>query len=168
MANQNWPNGFIPSEDEQCTREHEISATNAEIAYGDLVERHTDGYVRPAVASSVRIIGVAAEHKAANSGGTIKVYDDPETVFVAQMDDSSFSAQADLQYNYDIVVTTPDSAGRSRMQIDASTKALTATLPIKVRGLVPITNAYGNTLGAYARVYCLINNHIYKSTGVIG
>jgi len=172
MANLDWANGFTLAEgcEAGCETAHyyDISATNGAIGRGDLVERHTDGYVRQAVASSVRIIGVAAEYKAANSGGTIAVYDNPEAIFVAQMDEADFAAQTDMDLNFDIIATTPDSRGLSRMEIDSSTKNTTATLPIKVLGLLSVTDAYGNTFGANARVRCIINNHLKKSTGVTG
>jgi len=169
MANLDYPNGFTIIKGWQVCNEYDLAAANSQIGEGDLIERHTDGYVRPAVATSTTIVGVAAESKAANSGGKLKVYDDPNAVFVAQADDANIAAQTDLRLNYDIVASAPNSiSGRSTMEIDASTKAATATLPIKVLRLASVITKEGNALGANVKVECLINNHLLKSTGVVG
>lgn len=169
MANLDYPNGFTIIKGWERCNEYDLAAANSQIGEGDLIERHTDGYVRPAVVGSLTMIGVAAESKAANSGGKLKVYDDPNAVFVAQADDANIAAQTDLRLNYDIVPSTPHAVtGRSTMEIDASTKAATATLPIKILRLASILTKEGNALGANVKVECIINNHLLKSTGVVG
>lgn len=170
MANVDFPGGFVPKGDgNEAVNYYDIASNNGEIGLYDLVERRSDGYIHQAQASSVTIIGVAAEHKAANSGGQIAVYDDPNMTFIAQMDETEFDAQTDFDLNYNIVVGTPNSLnGRSIMEIDSSSQAATATLPIKVLRLASVITQAGNALGANARVECIINNHVKKSTGVNG
>lgn len=170
MANLDFPRGFIPVKGgERSTDIWNISPTNPEIGLYDLLERRTDGFVYPASATSITIIGSSAEHIAANSGGTVKVYDCDDTTFWAQADDANIAAQTDFDLNYDIVVGAPNSlTGQSIMEIDASTKAATATLPIKILRVANIISKEGNALGANVLVECIINNQLQKSTGVIG
>lgn len=169
MANLNFANGFTPVGGSNRSRQYNISPTNSQIGEGDLLERRTDGYVHPAQVSTITPIGIAAENKAANSGGKITVYDSDDILLEAQADDANIAAQTDFDLNYNIIASAPNSlTGRSTMQIDASTKAATATLPIKILRVVEIITKERNSLGANVRVECMINNHVLKSTGVIG
>lgn len=169
MANINFPRGFIPIGGCNSVREYNIAAANPQIGENDLVERRADGFVYPAQATTITPIGVAAESKAANSGGKLKVYDSPDILLEAQADDANIAAQTDFDLNYDIIASAPNAiTGRSTMQIDASTKAATATLPIKVLRIREIVTKERNALGANVAVECIINNHLHKSTGVIG
>lgn len=167
--NVDFPRGFIPYKGCHRTEYYPIASNNAEIGLFDLVERRADGFVHPAQATSVTILGVAAERKAANSGGEIAVYDDPFMRFLAQMDEADFDAQTDFDLNYNIVATTPNTlTGQSQMEIDSSTGAATATLPIKVLRVADVLSPAGNALGANVLVECIIQNHLLKSTGVNG
>jgi len=169
MANVDFPRGFVPVRGRMDTEDLPISSTNGEIGLYDLIERRTDGFYHPAQATSITIVGVAAHHVDANTGGTVKVYTDPNLRFHAQMDEAEVDAQTDLDLNYNIVASAPNAvSGRSTMEIDSSTQAATATLPIKVLRVVDIITASGNALGANVLVECIINNHLHKSTGVIG
>ncbi|MFH1645633.1 MAG: hypothetical protein ABIB11_04350, partial [Candidatus Omnitrophota bacterium] len=83
MANTDLPMGFRPYDAEARMTPYEISATNSEILRGDVLEMPAAGYVSgQAAASSAPILGIAAEYKAANSGGKILVYDDPNSRFI--------------------------------------------------------------------------------------
>lgn len=169
MANVDFPRGFAPYKGDMKTEWYKIASNNAEIGLYDLVERRTDGFVHPAQATSITIIGVSAQHVPANTGGEIPVYDDPNMRFLAQMDETEFDAQTDFDLNYNIVATTPNATtGRSQMEIDSSTQAATATLPIKVLRVADVITTAGNALGTNCLVECIINNHLLKSTGVIG
>lgn len=169
MANVDFPRGFeiirkVGSE-AHTVEYFDISSSNGAIGKGDLVEMRSDGYAHPAQASSVTIIGTAAEYKAANAGGQIGVNPiDPSTRLRAQVDDNSVAAQTNLGLNYDIVATSPNTTtGQSRMEIDGSTGATTSTLPIKV-WRVEATEQYGktNTFGEFVVVECSINaNALY-------
>lgn len=169
MANVDFPRGFIPIDGSMRTHNYPIASNNSQIGLYDLVERRSDGLIHPAQASSTTIIGSAAEAKAANAGGTLAVYDDPNLIFEAQMDEADADAQTDFDLNYNIVATTPNTTtGQSQMEIDSSTQAATATLPIKILRLRDVQTAAGNALGANAVFECIINNHVLKSTGVNG
>lgn len=169
MANVDFPRGFRPKKGHMKTEWYPIATNNAQIGQYDLLERRSDGFIHPAQASSVTIIGVAAASIPANTGGEVPVYDDPCLIFEAQTDDATVDAQTDLDLNYDIVASTPDSiTGRSTMEIDGSTQAATATLPIKILRVLNVISQAGNALGANVAVECIINNHLLKSTGVAG
>lgn len=170
MANVDFPRGFIPIRGCMKTEEYDLHpTTHTAIGKNDLVERRADGYIYRAQASSVTIIGVAAESKAANTGGSLKVYDDPDIVLVAQSDDATDpAAQTDLDLNYNIVDGSPDSRGFSTQEIDGSSKSATATLPIKILRRAKISGGDLSEFGANCAVECIINNHLKKSTGVNG
>lgn len=167
MANVDFPRGFIPYRGKMDTEDLPLASNNPEIGENDLIELRTDGFYYPAQASSTTIVGSAAAHIPANSGGNVPVYTDPNMRYLAQADESQIDAQTDLDLNYNIVAGSPDSlTGRSTMEIDSSTGALTATLPIKLLRVAVVENQYGNALGANVLLECLINNHLHKSLGV--
>jgi hypothetical protein len=132
------------------------------IYIGDPVKFNSSGQVVVAAASDA-LCGAAASY--AVSGDTVMVWDDPNQQFVGQADDATVDAQTDINLNYDIVTGT--AVGRvSGCQIDASTQATTATLPLKCLG---IENRPGNALGDKAKLIVKINNHQLGShTGTAG
>ncbi len=166
MAGVDFPRGFIPIKGNARTNYYQMNATHDAIGLYDLVEMRDDGCVHRAQASSVTVIGVAAEYKAANVTGEIAVYDDPDIIMEAQVDDATVSAQTDLGLAYDIVVTAPDSFGRSQMEIDGSTQATTATLPIKITRVRSVIDSTGNSLGTNVAVECRFNQHYFKAGSV--
>lgn len=169
MSNLNFPHGFVPVDDDCQMHYYPVAPTNTQIGENDLVERRADGYIWPAQVSSTTIIGVAAHNVKANTGGFLAVYDDFDTVFEAQSNDATIDAQTDFDLNYDIVASAPDAiTGRSTMQINGASQAATATLPIKILRVPTKVTKNGNALGANVLVECIINNHLLKSTGVIG
>lgn len=162
MSNANQPVGFEPAG--ECLRIREYTADTNAIYAGDCVSLNSNGTVDRSAASSA-LVGVAMSYSAAS--GKVLVADHPDQEFKAQADDATIDAQTDMNLNYDIVVGSPDTSyKRSGMQIDASTQATTATLPIKVLRLDPTVN---NALGDKAKVICKINNHQLNSgTGTAG
>lgn len=162
MANLDQPQGFRPKGD--------VLRLNAYVAAGviypgDAVSQEAGGRVVAASATSA-LIGVAATYAAA-AGDEVMVWDHPDQLFVAQADDATIDAQTDIGLNYDLLATAGDSVFRvSRMEIDASTQATTATLPIKVLG---IEKRPDNALGAQVDCICIINNHqLAAGTGTAG
>jgi hypothetical protein len=131
---------------------------------GDFVKFDSNGQVVAASAGDA-LCGVAAEYAVVN--GDLLVWDHPDQLFYCQADDATIDAQTDINLNYDILATAGSSAYKiSRMEIDASTQATTATLPIKVLG---IEARSGNALGANVSCVCKINNHQLGShTGTAG
>lgn len=162
MPNLDQPQGFRPKgEPRRCNAYVAAGA----IYPGDAVSLEAGGRVAAAVASAA-LCGVAATYAAA-AGDEVMVWDDPDQLFIAQADDATIDAQTDIMLNYDILATAGDATYRvSRMEVDASTQAATATLPLKVLG---IEKRPDNALGAQVDVICKINNHqLGEGTGTAG
>jgi hypothetical protein len=163
MANVDKPHGFRPIRalygTHGQTNEYSLAAANSEIWPGDVVERTADGVVNLASAASVQIVGVAAEYKAANAGGTIQLYDNPGQIYEAQTDNGTGTAtvQTGLNLNADFVATA--GSGRSLMEIDENSAAATATLPLRLIRLYPDPE---NALGEFNRLEVMFNNHVYS------
>lgn len=99
------------------------------------------------------------QYRAASTGRYVYVADDPNLLFEAQEDAVGGAlALADIGLNVDFVVGSGSTTtGTSGMQIDTSTKATTATLPLK---LVEFSRRQDNEVGsANAKVVVKINNH---------
>ena len=170
MANPDRPHGFrpvaTPSGTPARTNEYNVAAANTAMGIGDVVVLTTAGVVDAGAASATQIIGIAAQAKAASSGGTMLVYDDPDLLVEAQTDDGTgaATAAADLFGNIDFVATAP-SNDMSRMELDESSQADTSTLPFKLLKLYPVSD---NEHGEFNRIICSINNHVLKSSGTTG
>lgn len=169
MSNINYASGFTPVRYKNGTAMIcdylDISSSNSVIDKNDLLERAADGYIQRATATSRSIVGVAAEHKAANAGGKVAFYPIQGLIMEAQVD-NGLDARTDIGNAFDILPGSPASSGISQMQIDGSTKNTTASLPIKVEGLVErvgVTNDFGD----YAKVLCVVNESHYGA-GSIG
>src|SRR3990167_6292607 len=100
MANPNNPSGFLPynaphsGNGQPIITEHPLHATNSEIGIGSPV-RIVDGGVNLAAGGgTLGLLGIAAEYKAASAGGVIKVWSDPNQLFVAQTDDGTGTTTA--------------------------------------------------------------------------
>lgn len=170
MANLDAPKGFRPiyaiGGQHGRTNKYALAAANTIIGIGDLLCRTNAGVVDRAAATSVQIIGVAAEAKAASSGGYILVYDNPDQVYEAQTDNGVgvLTAQTDMNLNADFVVANATN-GVSRMEIDENSGLGTATLPLVVLRLWEETN---NAFGEFNRLEVRINNHVLQSLGTTG
>lgn len=168
MANTNSPNGFKPyltGRKVQVTY-YDLSASNSAIGVGDPIDYENDGTVDRAAASAA-LVGIAAEPKAANAGGSIAVWDDPDQLFVAQTDDGTGTATAKTcqNLNANFVAGTP-SNGRSIAEIDESSAATTPALPFKI---IRLSDEVGNAFGEFNRLVVRINNHKAKGgTGTLG
>ena len=106
-------------------------------------------------------------YRRASTDRYLLVADDPNTVFEAQTSGATFAA-ADVGQNCEPDVSAGSTtSGASGMTIDLSTKATTATLPLKVVGFPYRPD---NSIGdSYTNAYVVINNHQYKgSTGTAG
>lgn len=167
MANVDFPRGFEVIRNGGAIEYFDLAATHDAIGKNDLVELRSDGFAHRAQASSVTIVGVAQESKLANAGGQIAVQIcTQQTVLRAQSDDATIDAQTDLNLNYDIVVGSPTSLGFSVMEIDGSTGATTATLPIKVLRVEQIEQFdKTNTFGANVVVECKLNANAFNGGG---
>jgi hypothetical protein len=172
MANQNIPHGFRPVRSnaggvgQPKISYFTLAAANSAIGLGDALIM-SSGDVDIATASAA-LIGIAAEAKAASTGGKIAVWADPQQEFEGQTDDGTgvaTSAVLAIGKNINLVATAP-SAGKSKMELDESSAATTATLPFKIIGLyTDPQNAYGE----FNRLVVKINNHVLGShTGTVG
>ena len=106
-------------------------------------------------------------YRRASTDRYVMVADDPNTVFEAQTMGATLAA-ADIGLNAEVDVTAGSTtSGASGMAVDLSTKAATATLPLKIVGFPYRPD---NSIGdAYTNVYVVINNHQFKgSTGTAG
>jgi len=91
---------------------------------------------------------VAAEYKAANSGGSIKYYPADGLVMRAQVDDATIAAQADMDLTYDFVVGAPNATTRrSIFEIDGDSSHATDK-PVSILRIAQAQDAVGNSLGA--------------------
>ena len=154
MANTDRPFGFKPVRGPFRTNSYTLATANTAIGIGDLVVMTTAGTVDIAAASCTQCLGVSLSMANASSGDTILVSDHPDTIYVAQMDDDTSGSGTVLTGvggNYNIVATA-SSGGHSRMEIDESSIATTATLPIKV---LKLHAAPDNAWGAHVKVECI-------------
>lgn len=161
MANANLPNGFKPYG--RFLGFHRYTAAGT-IYPGDAVKLEagasnvTQFKARVEAGSDTgALIGVALNY--ATVGQTVLVADDPMQLFVGQADDSTINENADLGDNTNILATAGNATYKqSRMQIDAGDLANTATLQIKILGIVPRSDAK-NQFGEFVECIFKINNH---------
>lgn len=105
-------------------------------------------------------------YRAASTNRYVLVSDDPHVVYEAEC--VGTLATADIGLNASPTVTAGStSTGSSGEGIDLSTKATTATLPLK---LVGFPQKPDNNIGdSFVSAYVIINNHQYKGgTGTAG
>jgi hypothetical protein len=161
MANADIVDGAKPfGRGYQCNTYVAQSAIYA----GDFVKKNAAGTVEQAAASDA-LLGVALNYAA--TGADVLVADHPDQLFMIQADDSTIDAQTDIGLNYDITVASANTTyKRSGMELDASTQATLATLPLKLMKIVAAPN---NALGDHTKCVVRINNHQNAGgTGVIG
>lgn len=106
-------------------------------------------------------------YRRASTDRYLLVADDPNLIFEVQTSGATL-ATADIGLNTGIAATAGNtSSGSSGMSADLSTKAATATLPLKLVGFpYRPDNAIGD---AFTSVYVRINNHQYNGgTGSAG
>lgn len=161
MANLDQPRGFRPAGTVLSASAYRAGGT---IYPGDLVKLNSDGN---AVVVEAGDASCGAALSYATSGQDVIVADDPSQKFVAQADDASIDAQTDINLNYNVLATAGSVMYKmSRMEIDASTGATTATLPLKV---LSVERRVDNELGASVECVVKINNHqLAGSTGTAG
>ena len=160
------------------------SGATTPIYQGDLVTQLTAGVLgRHAATGTVPIVGVfnGVSYTDPTTGeqvfknyypGSIaasdivaNVIDDANVVFEVQADDTF--PVADLFGNFDIVANSPvgdTSSGISNSEVDVTTGATTATLPLKV---IDISEDPDNddVATANTNVLCVIQNHIMGQKG---
>lgn len=180
MANKDNANGFMPYSHakggggQATAMSYPLLSTNAAIGIGSPVFKTTSGVDHATAGTGNPLIGIAAEPKAANTGGTIKVWDDPFQLFVAQCDDGTGTATiaGALGLNINFINSGVQSANSkiSKSELDESSATTGATLQFKIIALS--TEYQGNALnalGEFNRLVVKINNHqLGSSTGTAG
>lgn len=171
MANADLPRGFKPYGDIKSIGIYSAGGT---IYPGDAVKlsggtSSTSQFRGEVVAGTAggALVGVALNY--ATAGQTVRVADDPSQLFVGQMDEADFDNNTDLNLNVSILATAGSSTYKvSRMELDSSTLATTATLECRVISFVERQDGK-NQMGANAECIFKINNHqLGSSTGVAG
>jgi len=176
MANIDNPSGFMPyssphgGSGQPTVTEHLLLAANAVIGVGDLVSVQAGGVDK--LTGNGAALGIAAEAKAASSSdSTIKVWSDPQQLFVGQTDDGTGTATAASAIGLNIdPVDGSASNGRSIQELDEDTAADTATLVFKI---IALSDEYQggvkNAHGEFNRLVVKINNHqLQGHTGTAG
>lgn len=106
------------------------------------------------------------QYRAASTARVVYVADDPSLIFEAQADDALAADDHGLNVNF-VVGSGSTTTGASGMEVDSSTKATTATLPLKFVGWVRRQD--NETNAANNKVLVSINNHQLGShTGTAG
>jgi len=171
MANTDAPRGFRPYGQLLHVGIYVASGT---IYPGDMVKQEagasntTQLRTRVAVgANGDALIGCALNY--ATVGQMIRVADDPMQLFSGQGDGADYDENADLGTNAGLLATAGDSTYKvSRQEIKTSDINTTATLSLKILGVVPRQDGK-NAFGAFVELICKINNHQLGShTGTAG
>lgn len=195
MANVNRTNGLrlYKNVEDAALTEYFIPNTDATAVFvGDLVKLDSTGDTVAAgglgkgVRSVVQatpggaVVGVVVgfkvdptnlnvQYRAASTGRYVLVADDPEALFEVQEDAVGGALTvSDVGLNADFIVGAGSTVtGTSGMQLDTSTKAVTATLPLKI---VEFSQRQDNEPGnANAKVVVQLNNHQLRGgTGTAG
>lgn len=178
MANPDMPNGFRPYADpfsgsgQPQITEHDVLATNVAIGIGSPVAIVAGGLDHATAGAGNALCGIAAEAKAANSGGKLKVWSDPFQEFVAQTDNGTGTATAlaAVGLNIDFVGTGVGANNLSTAELDESSAAVTANCQFKIKRLADEINGKNvNAFGQFNRFVVKINNHQFSTgTGTAG
>jgi hypothetical protein len=179
MANPNTPRGLVPLRD-AGSKPHSggvemfyVPASDGTALYiGDpvvkagsadangvaSVTRATAGAAITGVVQGFKPDGTTnmAGYRAASTAAYVLVNTDPDTLYEIQEDSVGGAlAAADIGLNADFIVAAGNAyTKRSGVMLDTSTKATTATLPLKIMGLRQLPN---NEFGANAKVLVKIN-----------
>lgn len=167
MANPDQPLGARPYGQ---VRSLSTYISGSAVYPGDFVSRDSSGRVIPVAVDGSSYVssscGVAMNYCSA-AGQDLLVADDPAQKFVVQSSTADIDAQTDMNLNYTILATAPDTVyKKSKMELKGDTGAVTATLPLK---LISIDREVNNALGSKVNVIVKINNHeLGESTGTAG
>lgn len=105
-----------------------------------------------------------AGYRAASTAATVLVADDPDLLFEIQCDDDSATlALTDVGLNADIITAAGNTSLRtSGTELDTSTKATTATLQLRIEGIV--NDGQNEIAVANQRALVSINLHQRRNT----
>lgn len=106
-------------------------------------------------------------HRAASTARIAYVADDPNVIFEIQEVSGGTALTADevgLNANF-VVAAGSTTTGLSGVELNNATEATTATLNLRILGLVQRED---NTYGEHAKYEVLVNNHQLRGTGIAG
>lgn len=126
----------------------------------DIVRLEADANINPGgTPGTTRFLGVALNYGAGSAVTRHAVIEQPDAIFVAQDDGSNSGiTAADIGLNANVLLTA-GSARLSGHEINASTKAVTGTLDLK---LLRRHATAENEFGPFCRVEVIINKHIRR------
>jgi len=169
------PNGFRPyvslSGRPPVVQSFTLVSNNTAVGIGTPVTFGADGVNIATAGDANALCGIAAEAKAASAGGTIKVWADPNQLFIAQTDDgtgtATTAAAVDLNINF---IGTGVTNGIGTSELDESSANTNATYQFKIIKLADEINGKAvNAYGEFNRFVVAINNHQFKGhTGTAG
>ncbi len=113
-------------------------------------------------------VNLYRRHRPASTAMYVWVCDDPHAIYEVQDDGvSATMAATDIGLNANVIVAAGNATtGMSGMELDTDSKATTATLQLKIQGIVDRPD---NELGVNNKVRVIINNHQHKGgTGTAG
>lgn len=191
-VNVDRPNGFRPvgtlsgGDWTASIRTYPLDGSHSAMFIGDLVQMTSDGYLDIYAAGEEQVVGVvvgvevnrgldaATEfpgYMPANVEGKVRVATDPLLLMEGQEDGLVDPLElADIGTNVEIINGTGSTTtGLSAMEIDSSTHATTATLPLKLIGLVDrADNQLGDTDSSKPNARWLVTfaNHLFNDDGV--
>ena len=176
MANPDIANGFKPYNNpygrgQAVVTEHELLSSNAAIYIGSPVTIAAGGVDHATAGTDNALCGVSADFKAASTDGKIKVYSDPDQLFVAQTDDGTGTATAEGAIGLNInFVGTSGSGLISTAELDESSAATTVGHQFSIIALAKTYHRTAkNAHGEFNRLVVRINDHQFRSdTGVTG
>lgn len=115
------------------------------------------GAITGAVVGFTDSVSMTAGFRAASTNAYVLVAHSPDILFEIQEDgDGGAITAADIGLNADFIVAAGNSFSKqSGTMLDTSTKATTATLPLRIRGLAQRPD---NEMGANAKVLVTLNN----------
>ncbi|MBT9169403.1 MAG: hypothetical protein DDT19_02762 [Syntrophomonadaceae bacterium] len=156
----NAPFGFRPLQSGARIRKYRVPATNLAIHVGDVLRMTPTGEVDLLTAPGDWVSGIAAEFKAASSGGDILVFDNPDEEFVVQ----STGTASMLQTHVGNLINPSIAGGNpttriSRHGVDIATVGTSSALTFIIKAL---SDDYGNVPGQFARVVVTTNRHLFR------
>lgn len=149
--------GSASSTQTDCQTVAQAAATNAILGVVESVDQVDE--------IAIGSMNLNRLHRPASTAMFVYVRIDPNAMYEIQA--TTTLAATDVGSNADIVVGAGNATlGLSGMQLDESTTDTTATLALKILGIV---NRPDNAVGASAKAIVLINNHQLKGgTGTAG
>ena len=163
MPNQDNPHGFRPlgrsltggpCQVQSYTKDASASA----IFRQDLVKREADSFIAPGATAGTDIYsGVSLNYAPSGSISEHLCITSPDALFEAQGDNDTALDEADMGLNANATFAAGStSTGVSAAEIDASTKATTSTLDLRMLRRLAVPD---NEYGTFARIEIVINKH---------